>query len=305
MTEDDGEDQPLGTALLNARSIQRTRVRIVRELLEAEEALRESRDHLTNILESITDGFVVLDRDWCITYLNPRAETIIRPVQKSSDALIGQSFWEVFPDLSGTAVEENYRRALREHMTVQLEFFYPSLDTWFDIRIYPTKDGLSIYFQDVGQRKRAENALRASEEFMRTIFDQTAVGIAVAGMDGRFQEMNDKFCTILGYCRAELQQMTLTQLTHPDDLDKTQQYVRRLIDGQLKDFALEKRYMRKDGVQVWSLTTVTLQKDPAGDPERLIGVIEDITQRKTEEIERARLSNVLDKSLNEISLLSR
>lgn len=152
----------------------------------------------------------------------------------------------------------------------------------------------------VAQRNRADNALCVSEGFLRTIFDQTAVGIAVAGMDGRFLEVNDRFCAILGYCRADLQQMTFTQLTHPDDLEKTQQSVRRLIDGQLNDFALEKRYVRKDGVQVWSLTTVTLQKDAAGDPERLIGVVEDITQRKVEEIERARLSNVLDKSLNEI-----
>lgn len=296
---DDEEDLLRSVALQNAHSIQQARQRAERDLRDAKEALRQTNEHLANILESITDGFVVLDAEWHITYLNARAEIIIRPIRKSV-ALLGKVLWDEFPDLLGTPVEENYRRAARERVTVHFEFFYPALDTWFDVRVYPTKDGLSLYFQDVGQRKRAEEALRVSEEFLRATFDQAAVGIAVAGLDGVFLEMNDKFCSILGYSRPELRTMTFVQLTHPDDLALTKEYAQRLRTGELKDHTIEKRYIRKNGQPVWSLTTVTLQKDASGEPIRYIGVIEDITQRKLVEIERIQLTSVLDKSLNEI-----
>lgn len=300
MDNRDDEEELLRTvALRNARSIQQARQRAERDLLDAKETLRQTNEHLASILESITDGFVILDAEWHITYLNARAEAIIRPIQKSA-ALLGRVVWDAFPDLLGTPVEEHYRRAARERVTVQFEFFYPALDTWFDIRVYPSKDGLSLYFQDIGQRKRTEEALRVSEEFLRATFDQAAVGIAVAGLDGVFLEMNDKFCGILGYSRSELLAMTFIQLTHPDDLEMTKEYVQRLLEGELKDHTVEKRYVRKNGQPMWSLTTVTLQKDTAGQPIRYIGVIEDITQRKQVEIERTHLTSVLDKSLNEI-----
>ena len=294
------EDDLLRTvALRNARTIQQARQRAERELLDAKESLRQTSEQLANILESITDGLVVLDGEWRITYLNARAEVILSPIQISS-VLIGTVLWVEFSDLLGTPVEENYRRAARERVTVQFEFFYPTLETWFDVRVYPSKDGLSVYFQDIGQRKRAEEALRVSEELLRATFDQAAVGIAVAGLDGTFVEMNDKFCSILGYSRSELCTMTFTQLTHPDDLKLTKEYMQRLLAGKLKDHTVEKRYLRKNGQRVWSLTTVTLQKDVTGKPIRYIGVIEDITQRRQTEIERTQLTSVLDKSLNEI-----
>ncbi len=130
---------------------------------------------------------------------------------------------------------------------------------------------------------KTQQALRESEERLRAIFNQAAVGIAVASLDGYFLDMNRKFSDVLGYSVEELQRLTFSAITHPDDLADTIASVRQLLAGTIADYALEKRYLRKDGTVIWSLTTVTLLTDAAGQPQRFIGVIEDITRRKEAE----------------------
>jgi PAS domain S-box-containing protein len=130
---------------------------------------------------------------------------------------------------------------------------------------------------------QAKEALRQNEERLRAIFNQAAVGIAVASLDGRFLDMNAKFTQILGYSAAELSGLSFAALTHPDDQDITDVFVAELLAGKRSEYALEKRFIRKDGSSIWSLTTVTLLKDPTGSPQRFIGVIEDISARKRAE----------------------
>ena len=125
--------------------------------------------------------------------------------------------------------------------------------------------------------------MRESEARLRAIFNQAAVGFAVASLDGRFLEMNRKFSDVLGYEQHELLGKTFGDVTHPEDLAETLSWVRRLLDGRVPEYALEKRYVRKDGTHVWSLTTVTILRDAEGQPQRFIGVIEDITPRKRTE----------------------
>jgi PAS domain S-box-containing protein len=130
---------------------------------------------------------------------------------------------------------------------------------------------------------RTKEALRESEERLRAMFNHAAVGIAVATLDGYFIDMNRKFSDILGYTADELRRLTFREITHPDDLADTTASVRQLLAGSIPDYSLEKRYLRKDGSSVWSLTTVTLLKDSDGRPQRFIGVIEDISLRKRAE----------------------
>jgi PAS domain S-box-containing protein len=129
----------------------------------------------------------------------------------------------------------------------------------------------------------AKEALRASEERLRATFNQAAVGIVIADMDGRYLEMNRKFCEILGYAEDELRGMTLAQITHPEDLERTEVLVRDLVAGRIDHYALEKRYLRRGGSLMWGRATVTLLRDAAGQANRFVGVIEDISQRKQAE----------------------
>ena len=130
---------------------------------------------------------------------------------------------------------------------------------------------------------RQPDTLLESHQQLRAIFNQAAVGIALASLDGHFIDLNRRFSEILGYSEAELYEMTVPELTHPDDREVTETSIRRLLSGDIPEYTLEKRYLRKDGGEVWSLTTVNLMRDGAGRPLHFIGVIEDITQRKNAE----------------------
>jgi PAS domain S-box-containing protein len=133
---------------------------------------------------------------------------------------------------------------------------------------------------DITERKKAEDALRHSEERFRGTFENAGVGIAHADFDGRWLRVNEKLCTILGYPRAELLTKTFADITHPDDLAISLDRVARLRRGEYAGYSLEKRYVRKDGSPVWVDLSVSLQHDAAGTPTYTIAIIQDISRQK-------------------------
>ena len=138
-------------------------------------------------------------------------------------------------------------------------------------------------------RRRLEavnEALRESEERFRSTFDQAAVGVAHVGLDGRWLRVNDRLCEITGYPREELLQLGFQDITHPDDLGQDVRQVHRMLAGEIRTYSMEKRYLRKGGGSVWGQLTVSLVRDPAGDPAYFISVVEDIQARREAEAER-------------------
>jgi PAS domain S-box-containing protein len=119
----------------------------------SEEELRKSGELITNILESITDAFVAVDRQWRFTYLNERALTTL---QRTREELLGKSMWEEFPEAVGLPAYREYHRAMASGNSVHFEEFNPWLDIWVEINAYPSEGGLAIYFRDITERKRAE-----------------------------------------------------------------------------------------------------------------------------------------------------
>jgi PAS domain S-box-containing protein len=146
---------------------------------------------------------------------------------------------------------------------------------------------------------RTLEAVLESEARLRGILNQAAMGIALAGLDGHFVDMNRKFTEILGYTADELRALTFLAITHPDDVAETSRLVKQLLAGEIPEYVVEKRYIRKDGTHMWSRTTVTLMREPAGQPERFVGVVEDITLRKRAEaalVEETRILELLNET---------
>lgn len=132
-------------------------------------------------------------------------------------------------------------------------------------------------------RARAEAQLRLSEERFRHIFENAAVGIAEVGLDGRFTTVNDTLCAITGYSREELLQRTFQDITHPDDLDVDIALATKLANGELQQYTIEKRYIRRDGSLVFVNLSGSALRDPFGDPLGFVAIIEDISERKAAE----------------------
>ena len=125
-----------------------------RALAREAEALRRANEKTAHILESITDGFYVIDRAWRFSYVNAPAE---RMLFRGREELLGRGIWEEFPEAVGSPVYHRYRRAMEDGVAVSFEEFYPPLGTWFEVRIYSSPEsGLSVFFQNVSERKALE-----------------------------------------------------------------------------------------------------------------------------------------------------
>ncbi|NET39066.1 MAG: PAS domain-containing protein, partial [Cyanothece sp. SIO1E1] len=118
--------------------------------------LRKSNKRTVNILESITDSFVALNRQWQITYINPQAAEVL---QQDVKALLNQDFWQVFPEHLGSHHAQQYRRVVTEQNIAGFEAYYEPTQTWLEVRAYPGAEGISIFLQDVTERKQAADAM--------------------------------------------------------------------------------------------------------------------------------------------------
>ena len=127
---------------------------------------------LAHALDNISDAFIILDHDWRITYVNREAARINK---KPAAAFLGKSHWEEWPASVGTNVEQQYRKAMAEQVTVHFEHHYfvaGTYDVWLDIYAYPIDNGLAIYYHDISERKQLEMQLRLNETlFQRTLAD--------------------------------------------------------------------------------------------------------------------------------------
>jgi two-component system CheB/CheR fusion protein len=136
---------------------------------------------------------------------------------------------------------------------------------------------------EIRRCERAERALRRSEVHHRHAFENAGVGLGQVGLDLRWMDVNPRLCAVVGYDREELIGTSFVDITHPDDVEADVAEARRLARGEIERYALEKRYVRKDGHIVWVNLTVALQHDEAGQPAHYLVVVQDITDRKRAE----------------------
>jgi PAS domain S-box-containing protein len=145
----------------------------------------------------------------------------------------------------------------------------------------PTKViGISL---DIDAPKRMEMDLRESEQRFRGAFEFAAIGMALVAPDGRWLRVNRSLCAIVGYTADELLATDFQSITHVGDLDTDVDHVRRMLDGSLSHYDMEKRYLHKDGHIVWVLLSVSLVRDAMGRPMYFVSQIQDITDRKLAE----------------------
>ena len=127
------------------------------QLLQQEQTLRQQAEiaerKLDALLASIREDFLLFDHDWRVAYLNPQAEITM---QRPRDQILGHRLWELFPDLVGTEYYQRLHQVMREQAPVQFEYHYDTWDVWFDNRVYPSPEGITILCTNITNRKRAE-----------------------------------------------------------------------------------------------------------------------------------------------------
>lgn len=181
---------------------------------------------------------------------------------------------------------------------------YPE-GVFFDISYSPIRDeegtvhGVFCIVAETTERVLAQRSLRESEERLRTIFDQTAVGFVVVDAHDRIIMVNPRFCEIVGYTEAELLQLRAHDITHPDDLLNNKDQLDQLM-AEGTSSVIEKRYIRKDETAVWVRNSVSVIRDPSGKAHQAVAFVMDVTQeRRAGEID-ARLAAIIDSSSDAI-----
>ncbi len=190
-------------------------------LRHAEEQIEAYKKQVADILESITDGFFAVDKDWNFTYVNRAFEHLL---QRRREDLLGQNVWAHFPEAVGLKFYTEYHRALRDQVSVQFEeFFYP-LGVWFQVTAYPTSEGLAAYFTDITERRRFEERILAQNEKLRDIawMQSHEVRAPVANIIGLTSLMQSTFPP-----EAEVQEILRHLATASRELD---QVIRRIVE---------------------------------------------------------------------------
>lgn len=143
--------------------------------------------------------------------------------------------------------------------------------------------GLRTIMLDITQRKAAEGTLADSESRFRTIFQNAALGIALVNREGKPVATNPALCAMLGYSGDELSAMSFVRFTHPDDADLDWDLYQEMVSGTRPQYQIEKRFIRKDGSQIWARMTASAVYEQDGTFSHCIGMAQDITEHKRDE----------------------
>ncbi|WP_298904906.1 GAF domain-containing protein [uncultured Nostoc sp.] len=253
-----------------------------------------ARTRINNLLESITDGFFALDKKWRFTYINGQAERLL---QKTQYEFLGKNIWEVFPEIIGTTFDREYHRAILEQVSVEFEAFYPPQKCWLQVHAYPAKDGLSVYFQDITERRKTAEALRESEERWQLALDGNNDGIWDWNLKTNEVFFSIRWKEMLGYKDHEVSNGwdEWTKQIHPDERDSVLQAFQDHFAKKTPFYVYEYRVQCQDSSYKWILDRGQAHWDASGDVVRMVGSYTDITDRKQveEELKRQNLRSQL------------
>lgn len=260
----------------------RDEVELYRAMLReqhARAAAEATEERIAAILESITDAFFAVDREWRFTYVNEEAERLLQ-LQRS--ALLGQVVWEMFP------VAETFRQQAETALKTQraVHFCYcPAPGKWFEVHAYPSSTGLSVYFSDITEEKQAEEALRLSEARLRLALDAANAGMwewDLATNRHLWSEGLWKLYGVEPYSCDPCRDVWLAAV-YPEDRHMARQRVSDAArDG--VEFYLEYRVLDPDGTVRWLMSCGRPVRDAGGQAIRFIGIVMDITERKRADV---------------------
>jgi PAS domain S-box-containing protein len=247
-------------------------------------------------LDSIADGLLMMDGAGRLTYVNA---TVIRMFGRAREDLLGRVVWDAFPEAVSLSFFTYVHRVQTGHSPIQFECYYPPLELWLETRLVPLANGgLAADIHDISDHKQLKRALGECEERSRTVFHHaTTTAMVRTALDGRYIEVNDRFCAMIGRTREDVLACSHRDVTHPDDVEIDAVCAQQLLTGTRDSYTTEKRYLRRDGSTVRGSLTMSLVRDANGMPQYFIGAIEDTSERDRLERERTMMMRVVGHDL--------
>jgi len=281
--------------------------RDITERKKAEEALHKSEDKYRTILENIEEGYYEVDLAGNFTFFN---DTMCRIWGYPKEELMGMNNRQYADKESAKRLFQAFNKVYRtgkigkgyEYEIIKKDGTRSYVEA--SIALRKDSSGKAIGFRgiirDITDRKKAEKELRESEERFRLAFENANTGVCLVDLEGNLTRVNSEMCEIFGYTKEELERMTVNDIAHPEDIDKSPEFIQKTLQGEIERATFEKRYIHKKGHVVTCEVSSSLVRDAEGAPLYFISHIHDITDRKrveeSLEKEREDLNLIIDSS---------
>jgi PAS domain S-box-containing protein len=233
---------------------------------------------LEALLEQLPEAIACYDRNWRLIYANAEALRVGRITRRDLQV---KTLWELYPETLDTPLERICRGAMETRVPARTEHFYASTDTWVDVRIYPTDDGVALHYCDVTERRQNEDALVASEARYRVLADLNPQAIWMGAPDGQITYANQGFLDSIGLTIDTIGGMGWLNAFHAEDRERVlDAWARSVLTG--VDYDIEARMVRaRDGaIRWWGLRALPV-RDETGGILHWLGVGTDIHDTKT------------------------
>ena len=249
-----------------------------------QDKLQVSEERYRLVSENFPNGAVILfDKDLKFVLADGK---ILRDVGLTSNDMVGRKVKDTLPPDRAEELIPYYESALDGEFK-KFDYGYGGLD--FEVYTLPVKDakgnvtfGMSMS-QDITVRKQGEKALKESEEKLHLIIDRSSIGICTVDLLGNFIMTNPAYEMLLGYSKEELKELSFYEVTHPDNRPENKKLFQDMFNLKTKDFILEKKYIRKDGMEIDVVVHGIGVRDDEGNTQFGTAFVEDITQRKQAE----------------------
>jgi len=255
------------------------------DISELEAARLESAElaaRLQNTLNTMSDGFYLLDSEFRFSFVNEEAERALRTPRRD---MLGKYIWDAFPVGARAALEPVYQRAMEEGVTTRTSFWFEPLDAWFDVRVYPGPEGLAVYFQDVTGDRKAQEQLYLLQAAVKHANDVVIITEGEIGPEGpRIVYVNEAFEQVFGYAASDVAGRSTRMLHGPDTDPQTIADVLAAIAAG-RPIRAEIVHYTQAGEGRWMDVDVVPITDASGTLTHWLSVERDITERKRNEAE--------------------
>jgi len=264
----------------------------ITEKKRMENALRAAKARTESVLASVADVHILFDREWHYIYVNQAA---VDAISRPREQILGRTLWELYPDIIGTQLELDYRKAMSERVIVASDFYYETNGNWWSNRFFPSPDGLAVFATNITERKRTEENLAKQKEILQAIFDHVPIMLSFIGADDQIKFVNREWERRLGWSLEEIarQRLDIFAVTYPDP-----EYRKKVLkfaaesNGEWNDF--------KTTVRSGQVLDTTWARVPLSDGTS-VEIGQDITERKrVEEMLRRQTAELA--ALHEIGL---
>lgn len=262
---------------ISHRKLAEQQLNTLKENLEEEVKIKSAE--LNNVFSRITDAFIAFDNNWNYTYLNKQAAELHG---RSIEELLGKNVWEEYPQVMNEPFFEALQTAKRTREPQRVQLYYSEIDKWYEDLIYPSEDGISVYYHDITKRKQAELALQLAHEKLNYHINNTPMGVVEFDNNRRVKTWSHRAEEIFGWTEAEMMEKpdALKLLVHKDDIQQVQQSVDGLSFSENNKGIMHLRNYTKNNQVIYCEWYNSVLKDNRGNVTGLMSLVQDVTVKK-------------------------